>query len=241
MTYCNRFTPDRTCIEEYQDDLFYYLSNLFKPEDTLIYLGDLACSREKSLEGCKKYLNLLKCEKHFIRGNHDNWLSNEDILSLGFKSCRDYIRIDNTLICHYSLDVPYGTFGQYKRHEYLWNLFYENPNIHKIYHGHNHNSPLRGSERVDGKTIIRKNSPKGEILMEYVNCCIDKIPYEFNVVEFKDYHSDTLKNILRSNKCEFVTENFKHTQDIQNSDANPVGLNSDTKIENLNIWNNQRI
>ena len=194
MNYCNRYTPDRTCIQEYQNDLIYYLSNLLKEDDTLIYLGDLACSSEKSLDGCKGLLALLKCEKHFIRGNHDKWLSNEDILSLGFKSVRDYLRLNEILLCHYSLSSPYGMFGRPKMHEYIWDKFYENPEIQKIYHGHNHNTPLVNTE-IDGSRRIRKF---GDCVVEYVNCCIDKNPNKFNVIQFTEFDENSLKEILNS-------------------------------------------
>lgn len=202
MTYCDRYTPDRTCIEDWSNDLIYFLNGFIKEDDILLYLGDLALSRDKTLDGCKSWLDMIKCEKHFIRGNHDKWLSDTDILWLGFKTVRDYLRVDNTLFCHYSFDYPYGTFGQYKFHEYLWDLFYDNKNIHKFYHGHCHNTPLRNCEYKEGRVFV------GDA--ELINCCIDKDPKNFNVVEL-DFNFDTFKEILNSGKNEVITESFIHT------------------------------
>ena len=201
MKYCNRYTPDRPDVQAYMNDLFYYLGNLLKEEDTLIYLGDLACSSEKSLEGCKKYLSLLKCEKHFIRGNHDKWLSNDDLVGLGFNSIRDYLRIYDILLCHYSLSSPYGTFGRPEMHKYVWDKFYENPEIHRIYHGHNHNTPLFSTEVDKGKRFKKYDG----YVVEFVNCCIDKNPSNFNVIHFTEFNEDFLKEVLNSGENDIVS------------------------------------
>lgn len=170
MKYCNRYTKTRKSINDYTNDLLYYLKSFIKPNDILLFLGDVACGPGKSVELIKKYFDLLECEKYFIRGNHDYWLTNEDILKIGFKKVFDYILIEDTLFCHYPLDIPYGVLIRYDDHQYLWGLFYENQNIKKIIHGHVHNGKVR--ESSDG--------------IKRINVSVDAKKRGFNIIEYND-------------------------------------------------------
>ena len=192
MRYCDRYTDSRVSINHYISDLFYFLKGLLKPEDVLLFIGDLACSKDKSINECKRLLELLSCEKHFIRGNHDNWLSDDDLGKIGFNSVRDYLLVNETLFCHYPLDTAYGVFGQYSRHKYLWERFYQNPRIKKIIHGHIHNSPRAMTQ--DG--------------IERINVSIDAKKSGFTILEFKDYSPETIKGFLNSGSSEFSERLF---------------------------------
>lgn len=208
MKYCNRYSKEFKSIDNYIDGLFYYLSNL-KSDDILIYLGDLACGPPKSIETCKKYFNFLKCELHFIRGNHDKWLSNDDILEIGFKSVRDYLRIDKTLMCHYPFDRPFIPMHSYAQHAYLWEKFFGTQNLNKIIHGHIHNSKVPSTEKV-----------------EYINTSVDRFKDCYTIYNFKDLDTDIMREVLNSNSSDFdtyakfdksngVLENFLISNDFQ--------------------------
>lgn len=180
MKYCNRYKSHRN-ITDYIDNLFYHLQSL-KETDIFFYLGDLACSKDKSIELCKKYIDKIKCkEKHFIRGNHDTWLTDDDLKYIGFKTIKDYLVIKKTLFCHYSLDSSYGKFGNYKDHKYLWDLFYNNDDIKTIIHGHIHNNR---TIKIPGK--------------KFINVSIDKKIGKFNIYTLKNIKEpDFLKEIYK--------------------------------------------
>lgn len=161
--YCSRHSRDN---KEYIDGLFHYLSFL-KPQDSLLFLGDLACGIEKTKAECYRYLSKLQCKKHFIRGNHDYWLTDADILELGFASVQDYIWVDDLLVCHYPFDRPFDSrvFHGRQDFKYLWDLFYTNTSIKRIYCGHTHNQ-----------------DPKCKDFKERVNCSVDRNKNFYNII-----------------------------------------------------------
>ena len=160
--YCKRHSPN---IDEYTNGFIYYINKFLKKDDIILHLGDLACGPRKSVEGLKDLMAKFKCEKHFIRGNHDYWLTNEDLYKIGFKSVRNYIRIDDVLFCHYPLDKPMD--AGYRSQSEIWDLFYDNPEIKVIYHGHIHNNRLL---RNDG--LIRHNCSIDKFLKGYNICTL---------------------------------------------------------------------
>lgn len=166
-------------IDDYMTGIMRTM-RMLRPEDTLVFMGDLALGPRKSKLGIIELLSRIPGEKHFLRGNHDAWLSDTDILQMGFKSVRDYILLQNfcnadnsqnsqsVLICHYPFDQPKPKpqpGSTYEPHNYLWDLFYENPNIKTIYHGHIHAEECK---RQDG--------------IKRINCSIDAKRNEFRVV-----------------------------------------------------------
>lgn len=178
-------------IDDYMRDLIYRMRSL-QPQDTLIFMGDLALSPRKSKLGIKAILDTIPGKKHFIRGNHDDWASKQDLLDMGFLSARDYILYKpnsqntensqnatlvnnckfgnraNILICHYPFDRPKPKPQPgftYEPHNYLWDLFWDNPTIKTIYHGHIHAGECK---KEDG---IRR-----------INCSVDAVKGEFRVV-----------------------------------------------------------
>ena len=162
------------------------------PARLFLFLGDLSLGPGKSVQVCKDLLSVLKCDNmHFIRGNHDKWLANLDLYGMGFHSVRDYLLIDDLLICHYSLADAHGEFGQYKMHKFLWDMFYQNPVVRRVIHGHIHNATFSGAEGV-----------------EYVNVSVDKDKDKFNVYEFKDIDYDEFKTMLKKSGV----SKFKHSQ-----------------------------
>lgn len=181
MRYSDRYSQRFHNIQEYQSALMEHLASFVKPDDIFLFLGDLSLGPGKSVQVCKNLLSVLKCDNiHFIRGNHDKWLTNLDLYGMGFRSVRDYLLIDDLLICHYPLADAYGEFGQYKMHKFLWDMFYQNPVVRRVIHGHIHNAVLRGIEGV-----------------EYVNVSVDKDKDKFNVYEFKDIDYDKFKTMLK--------------------------------------------
>lgn len=187
MTYCDRYSPRFGSIIEYQNALVEYLADLLGENDILFFLGDLALSAQKSVAGCKDLLAKIKCKNmHFVRGNHDKWLQNADIYECGFKSIREYLLLGETLFCHYPLDGPFGEYGNYKLHKHLWDMFYQNPLIKKVIHGHIHNAAL-----------------KPRLNVEYINVCVDKNKDKFNVLEFTEVAYADFKAILESKKDAF--------------------------------------
>ena len=181
MKYVSTRNTHKT-VDDYMWDLIYQM-RMLRPEDTLVFMGDLALSPRKSKLGIKAILDTIPGEKHFLRGNHDAWVSDADLLSMGFKSVRDYILLQTpkdfcdaddcgeaaqTLICHYPFDQPKPKpqpGSTYEPHGYLWDLFYENPNIKTIYHGHIHAGKCK---KQDG--------------IKRINCSVDALKGEFRVV-----------------------------------------------------------
>ena len=198
MIYSDRYSDEFHNINDYQNALMSHLASFVKKDDIFLFLGDIALSKDKSVQGCKDLISLLECEnKHFIRGNHDKWLQNADIYAMGFKSVRDYLKIDRLLICHYPLcadgEGEYACERRYKIHEHLWDKFYKNPAITKIIHGHTHNNAYKGFANV-----------------EYVNVSVDKDKGVFNVLEFTDIAYDEFKAMLeKQGVCEFSTKQGK--------------------------------
>lgn len=182
MKYSDRYSEKFHNIQEYQNALMAHLASFIKADDIFLFLGDLSLGPGKSVQVCKDLLAVLKCDNmHFIRGNHDKWLSNVDLYSMGFKSVRDYLQIDDLLICHYPLNGAYGEFGQsYKQHKHLWDMFYQNDSVRRVIHGHIHNSTLLGIEGI-----------------EYINVSVDKNKDKFNVYEFTDIDYDDFKAMLK--------------------------------------------
>lgn len=177
-------------IDDYMTGIMRTM-RMLRPEDTLIFMGDLALGPRKSKLGITELLSRIPGEKHFLRGNHDAWLSDNDILQMGFKSVRDYILLPDicsaensqTLICHYPFDQPKPKpqpGSTYEPHNYLWDLFYENPQIKTIYHGHIHAGECK---KQDG---IRR-----------INCSIDAKRNEFRVVPITGILSQQITQALK--------------------------------------------
>lgn len=162
--YTNRHS---NCNDEYICGLIYHLKNI-KESDILIFLGDLACSTRKSVQKCKYLMDFINCKKIFIRGNHDYWLTNDDIKWIGFEIVEDYLLFGDTLFCHYPFDSdkPYANYG---KHNYLWDLFCNNPKIKTIYCGHTHNT----NPHKDDNTLR-------------INCCVDFHKQGYNIVPITD-------------------------------------------------------
>ena len=144
------------------------LNKFLKKDDILLHLGDLACGPRKNIPDLKKLMSKFDCEKHFIRGNHDFWLSDSDLLEIGFKSVRTYILLENILICHYPLDKAFRKSDYFNNdsHKHIWDLFFNEP-LKSIYHGHVHN-----------KAILRDDG-----ITRY-NCCIDRFSKGYNIIAF---------------------------------------------------------
>lgn len=176
-------------IDDYMTGIMRTM-RMLRPEDTLVFMGDLALGPRKSKLGITELLSRIPGEKHFLRGNHDAWLSDNDILQMGFKSVRDYILFKNpydknTLICHYPFDQgkPKPQPGStYEPHNYLWDLFFMDPNIKTIYHGHIHAGECK---RQDGTKRI--------------NCSIDAVRGEFRVVPITGEFGKKLELYLNHN------------------------------------------
>lgn len=163
MIYCNRFCES---IENYTELMIKYLNSKIRKDDLLIYLGDLALSKKKSIEKCKQIINSINGKKIFIRGNHDAWLNDSQIKEIGFSFVCDYLVKDTILFCHYPLNGYPSLIPEY--HRYLFNIL-KTRKITTIYHGHTHNNTSSFTENG----ILR------------INCCIDADPKSFNIVEFK--------------------------------------------------------
>lgn len=176
-------------VDDYMWDLIYQM-RMLRPEDTLVFMGDLALSPRKSKLGIKALIESIPGEKHFIKGNHDAWISDDDILGMGFKSVRDYLLLPDVcnaddcgnsqqvLICHYPFDQPKPKpqpGSTYEPHNYLWDLFYENPNIKTIYHGHIHAGECKKQDDI-----------------KRINCSVDAIRGEFRVVPITGLLGDLL-------------------------------------------------
>lgn len=162
--YCSRHSYN---IDEYQNGLIYELQKVLTPQDKLLHLGDLMCGHRKSKIGTRHLLDKLPCEKHFIIGNHDYHLSKADLYDLGFKSVQDYILIEDTLYCHYPFDKKFykSNFFNNTSQEYLWDLFFNNPDIKKIYHGHIHNNRILRDDKITR-----------------INCCVDAYAKGYNII-----------------------------------------------------------
>lgn len=169
-------------VDDYMWDLIYQMRHL-QPDDTLIFMGDLALSPRKSKLGIKALIESIPGEKHFIKGNHDAWISDGDILGMGFKSVRDYILLGDTLICHYPFDQPKPKpqpGSTYEPHNYLWDLFYENPAIKTIYHGHIHAGECKKDDGI-----------------KRINCSVDAVKGEFRVVPITGALANQIKEVLK--------------------------------------------
>lgn len=184
MVYAKRHSKN---IDKYIYGLIDYLQ-FIKDDDILLFLGDLALSKRKTFENCKRLVQRIHGQKHFIRGNHDKWLKDEDILAMGFLSVQDYILLGDTLFCHYPFADNEFTYKKPK-HDYLWELFYENPSIKTIYHGHIHDGHIHN----DDKTT------KG-YKVERINCCVDKNHEGYNVVKLEGEIAQKLEEYLNERK-----------------------------------------
>lgn len=217
MGYVKTRGPHRA-IDDYMRDLIYRMRSL-QSQDTLILMGDLALSPRKSKLGIKAILDTIPCKKHFIRGNHDDWVSEQDLLDMGFLSVRDYIlykpntqntqntqnttKVDNakldcefenrtnrtnTLICHYPFGRPKPKPQPgftYELHNYLWDLFWRDPNIKTIYHGHIHAGECK---KEDG--------------IKRINCSVDAVKGEFRVVPITGEFGKKLELFVNTGKGE---------------------------------------
>lgn len=181
MLYANRHSAG---IDKYIDGLIDYLQ-FIKDDDILLFLGDLALSTRKTLDGCKELVSQIRGQKHFIRGNHDKWLKDIDIFDMGFLSVQDYILIDDTLFCHYPFE---DNKFKYKKcnHDYLWEMFFANPKIKTIYHGHIHDGRIPNGENTEHYWL------KG---VKRINCCVDKNHYGYNVVNLTKLDSELAKKL----------------------------------------------
>ena len=68
MIYSDRYSDEFHNINDYQNALMSHLASFVKKDDIFLFLGDIALSKDKSVQGCKDLLSVLECENmHFIR------------------------------------------------------------------------------------------------------------------------------------------------------------------------------
>lgn len=180
MKYANRHSAN---IDKYIYGLIDYLQ-FINDDDMLLFLGDLALSTRKTLDGCKRLVAQIRGQKHFIRGNHDKWLKDIDIFDMGFLSVQDYILLDDTLFCHYPFVDDEFRYEKCK-HDYLWEMFFANPKIKTIYHGHIHDGHIHNGE----------NTAHNWLDVNRINCCVDKNPQGYNVVNLTELDSEMARKL----------------------------------------------
>ena len=155
---------------DYQNELINFINENVSESDILIFLGDLSFRTNKRT--VKKFISSLKCKNlHFIRGNHDNWLSDKDILDFGFKTIQNYLVINENIFYHYPLQDSKidPEYGEDKNFDFLKTII-NSGKIKNVFHGHSHN--LRSSKEINN--------------IKYINCCIDAKEGKMNLIKIEE-------------------------------------------------------
>lgn len=99
IKYCERPFAD---IPSMHEGLVSAWNSAVADDDIVFHLGDYALPKHSQLDELRDMTLALKGLKFLIRGNHDK-LSNDFLLSAGFKSIHDSINLGGVLLTHHPL------------------------------------------------------------------------------------------------------------------------------------------
>jgi calcineurin-like phosphoesterase family protein len=128
IKYCRRPFAG---VEEMSIALVKEWNSVVADEDVVFHLGDYALPKLPQLQHLRDMTLSLKGTKFFVRGNHDK-VSDDFLLSSGFKSIHKFINLGSVLLVHHPLHeaVERGVLRS------------EHSRVEHVVHGHIHRSDL---------------------------------------------------------------------------------------------------